>query len=189
MFSCNCPNCTSENVRFDYEYKTVSNGCRKILLCRDCGVSFSETRNTFLEGIRTSASKIWSVINERFARYRFLPGLLVRCAHKNEGASLDRATWQQNIGLYTDMPKKLGNWTHHPLQIQRVSCNELIYIIIKRLWLSTAQEIAFARCGQLLHDQGPLPSLRQWPTQLLFASWPCCVCNVSQNQNHYQADY
>ena len=26
MFSCNCPNCTSENVRFDYEYKTVSNG-------------------------------------------------------------------------------------------------------------------------------------------------------------------
>ena len=65
MFSCNCPNCTSENVRFDYEYKTVSNGCRKILLCRDCGFSFSETKNTFLEGIRTSMSSIWSVINAR----------------------------------------------------------------------------------------------------------------------------
>ena len=65
MFSCNCPNCKSENVRFDYEYKTVANGRRKILLCRDCRVSFSETKNTFLEGIRTATSKIWSVINAR----------------------------------------------------------------------------------------------------------------------------
>ena len=109
--------------------------------------------------------------------------------HKNEGTSLDRATWQQNIGLYTDMPKKPGNWTHHSLQVQCVSCNFLIYIIINRLWLSAAQGSAFAQCGQSLHDQGPLPSLRQWPTQLLFASWLCRVCNVSQNQNHYQADY
>jgi len=61
--------------------------------------------------------------------------------------------------------------------------------MFKRIWLLAAQESTFARCGQILHDQGPLPSLRQWLTQLLFASWPCRVCNVSQNQNHYQADY
>ena len=65
LFSCNCPNCISENVRFDYEYKTASNGYRKILFCRDCGFSFSETKSTFLQGIRTSISTIWSVLNAR----------------------------------------------------------------------------------------------------------------------------
>ena len=65
MFSCNCPNCLSENVRFDYEYNTVSNGSRKVFLCRDCGFSFSETKNTFLEGLRASISTIWNVINAR----------------------------------------------------------------------------------------------------------------------------
>ncbi len=60
-----CPNCISENVRFDYDYNTALNGCRKIFFCRDCGFSFSETKNTFLEGIRKSISTIWDVINAR----------------------------------------------------------------------------------------------------------------------------
>lgn len=65
MFSCNCPNCKSGNVRFDYEYETVSNGTRKMLLCRNCGTSFSETKNSFIERMRTPVSKIWTVINAR----------------------------------------------------------------------------------------------------------------------------
>jgi transposase-like protein len=65
LFTCKCPNCSSENFRLDYEYATISNGCRQMLLCRDCGFSFSETRNTFLAGIKTSISTIWNVINAR----------------------------------------------------------------------------------------------------------------------------
>ena len=65
LLSCICPNCMSENVRFDYKYNTASNGFRKMLLCRDCGSSFSETKNTFMEGIKSPISTIWKVINAR----------------------------------------------------------------------------------------------------------------------------
>jgi hypothetical protein len=65
LFTCTCPNCFSANVRFDYEYNTIFNGCRQMLLCRDCTQSFSETKNTFLQGIRTPISTIWKVLNAR----------------------------------------------------------------------------------------------------------------------------
>ena len=65
LFTCKCPNCSSENFRLDYEYDTLLNGCRRMLLCRDCGLSFSETKNTFLQGIRTSVSTIWKVLKSR----------------------------------------------------------------------------------------------------------------------------
>ncbi len=65
LFACKCPNCSSETIRFDYEYKTVSNGCRQMFLCRDCKLSFSETTNTFLHGIRTSISTICKVLISR----------------------------------------------------------------------------------------------------------------------------
>ena len=64
-FPCTCPKCSSENVRFDYKYDTISNGSRQMLLCRDCGVSFSETKNTFLQNIRTPISVIWKVLKSR----------------------------------------------------------------------------------------------------------------------------
>ena len=65
LFTCKCPNCSSENFRLDYEYDTLLNGCRQMLLCRDCGLSFSETKNTYLQGIRTSVSTIWKVLKSR----------------------------------------------------------------------------------------------------------------------------
>jgi len=65
LFTCKCPNCSSDNVRFDYKYDTISNGSRQMLLCRDCGVSFSETKNTFLQNIRTPISVIWKVLKSR----------------------------------------------------------------------------------------------------------------------------
>ena len=64
-FPCKCPNCSSENVRFDYKYDTISNGSRQMLLCRDCRTSFSETKNTFLQNIRTPVSVIWKVLKSR----------------------------------------------------------------------------------------------------------------------------
>ncbi len=65
LFTFKCPKCSSESVRFDYQYHTVSNGCRQMLLCRDCGLSFSETKSTFLQGIRTPVSTIWKVLKAR----------------------------------------------------------------------------------------------------------------------------
>jgi hypothetical protein len=29
---CKCPKCSSENVRFDYKYDTISNGSRQICI-------------------------------------------------------------------------------------------------------------------------------------------------------------
>ena len=34
-------------------------------LCLSCGASFSETKNTFLEGLRTPVSLIWQVLKAR----------------------------------------------------------------------------------------------------------------------------
>ncbi|BBO89694.1 IS1 family transposase [Desulfosarcina ovata] len=65
LFTCKCPNCSSENIRHDYVYRTISNGDREMFLCQDCKYSFSETKNTFLQDIRKPVSKIWEVLNAR----------------------------------------------------------------------------------------------------------------------------
>ena len=65
LFARKCPNCSSENIRFDYSYNTLCSGSRQMLLCISCGASFSETKNTFLEGLRTPVSIIWKILNAR----------------------------------------------------------------------------------------------------------------------------
>ena len=65
LFTFKYLNCSSEYVRSDYEYHTISNGSRQMPLCRECKFSFSETENTFLQGIRTSVSTISKVLNAR----------------------------------------------------------------------------------------------------------------------------
>ena len=65
LFTFKCPNCSSEDVRSDYAYNTISNGSRQMYLCRECKSSFSETKTTFLQGIRTSVSTISKVLNAR----------------------------------------------------------------------------------------------------------------------------
>lgn len=65
LFACKCPDCSSENVRFDYGYDTLCGGYRQMRLCLSCGTSFSETKNTFLEGLRTPVSIIWKVLSAR----------------------------------------------------------------------------------------------------------------------------
>lgn len=65
LFTCKCPECRSLNVRVNYGYNTSTGGRREMLLCRDCKVSFSETRDTFIAGIKKPISVIWDVINAR----------------------------------------------------------------------------------------------------------------------------
>ena len=65
LFAYECQDCSSENIRFDYNYNTICSGPRQMLLCISCGASFSETKNTFLGGLRTPISLIWQVVNAR----------------------------------------------------------------------------------------------------------------------------
>ena len=65
LFSSKCPKCSSDNIRFDYKYYTITYGYRNMLVCKQCGISFSETKNSFIQGIRTPIKKIWEVLNSR----------------------------------------------------------------------------------------------------------------------------
>jgi len=65
LVQCSCPKCYSQKNRVAYKYNTISNGCRKMMICKDCKTSFSETKNTFLHGLKKPVSRIWDVINSR----------------------------------------------------------------------------------------------------------------------------
>jgi len=65
LFKYCCPKCYSNDIRMNYEYNTISNGSRKMLICKDCKTSFSETKNSFLHGLKKPVSKIWDTINWR----------------------------------------------------------------------------------------------------------------------------
>ena len=47
-----CPKCKSHAIRYQKKYDTKAHGTRKIYQCEDCGNCFSETKNTFLEGVK-----------------------------------------------------------------------------------------------------------------------------------------
>ena len=65
LFSSKCPKCSSDDIRFDYKYYTITYGYRNMLVCKQCGTSFSETKNSFIQGIRTPIKEIWKVLNSR----------------------------------------------------------------------------------------------------------------------------
>ena len=65
LHKCKCPKCYSENIKFNYKYNTISTGYRTMLICTQCHESFSETKNTFLHGLKKPVSLIWNVINSR----------------------------------------------------------------------------------------------------------------------------
>ena len=60
-----CPSCFSSEAKAIYEYNTKCFGSRNMFKCENCLSTFSETKNTFLEGIRTPISIIWKAINAR----------------------------------------------------------------------------------------------------------------------------
>jgi transposase-like protein len=53
-----CPECNSENFKRHTGYTLKNGEPRAIYYCRDCDSYFSETKNTPLEGLKTSISRI-----------------------------------------------------------------------------------------------------------------------------------
>ena len=47
-----CPLCKSHAIRYHKKYDTKAHGTRTIYHCEDCDNCFSETKNTFMEGVK-----------------------------------------------------------------------------------------------------------------------------------------
>lgn len=60
-----CPYCGSEKIEIYDSYKTDQNGVRNLYDCAACLKSFSETKGTFMEGIKKPISKIALVLKAR----------------------------------------------------------------------------------------------------------------------------
>ena len=57
-----CPECKSQEVKKRCYYTTKNNGNRTLYECCCCKTVFSETKNTFLKGLRKPVSLIVTVI-------------------------------------------------------------------------------------------------------------------------------
>jgi transposase-like protein len=60
-----CPSCKSHAIQYYRKYQTKGYGTRTMYQCEDCGTCFSETKNTFMEGLKKPISLIWKVIKDR----------------------------------------------------------------------------------------------------------------------------
>jgi transposase-like protein len=60
-----CPYCHSEKCEVCQSYETLSGGNRKLYQCAICQRVFSETKGTFLEGLRKPMSLIIKVLKAR----------------------------------------------------------------------------------------------------------------------------
>src|SRR5215471_16443914 len=60
-----CPVCRSSDVQYHSLYTTKNHGSRVMYTCATCPASFSETKNTLLEGLKTPVSVIWHVLKAR----------------------------------------------------------------------------------------------------------------------------
>jgi transposase-like protein len=60
-----CPACHSAEMQYHSSYTTKNHGGRVMYTCEHCPASFSETKNTLLEGLKTPVSVIWHVLKAR----------------------------------------------------------------------------------------------------------------------------
>jgi transposase-like protein len=60
-----CPYCNSIKCKLYTSYETLNNGSRLLYQCDDCHQLFSETKGTFLEGLRKPVSLIIQVLKAR----------------------------------------------------------------------------------------------------------------------------
>ncbi len=60
-----CPGCRSTNVKVYKAYMTQNHGSRHVYRCEECEKVFSETKQTFLEGLNTPLSQVWQVLEAR----------------------------------------------------------------------------------------------------------------------------
>ena len=64
-FSLRCPTCGTQEVKRHTVYEVKSGEHRGLYWCPGCKKHFSETKNTFLEGLRTPLSRICTILNAR----------------------------------------------------------------------------------------------------------------------------
>ena len=60
-----CPVCPSSEIQYHSSSTTKNHGGRVISTCNACPASFSETKKTLLEGLKTPVSVIWHVLKAR----------------------------------------------------------------------------------------------------------------------------
>ncbi len=60
-----CPVCHSFDIQYHSPSTTKNHGGRVIYKCENCPAYFSETKHTFLEGLKTPVSVIWQVLKAR----------------------------------------------------------------------------------------------------------------------------
>jgi hypothetical protein len=60
-----CPTCEVPDIHAHSSYNTKNHGVRVIYQCQSCLGYFSETKNTFMAGLKTPVSMIWTVIKAR----------------------------------------------------------------------------------------------------------------------------
>ena len=60
-----CPVCHSADIQYHSFYTTKNHGSRVMYKCATCPASFSETKNTLMEGLKTPVSVIWHVLKAR----------------------------------------------------------------------------------------------------------------------------
>ena len=60
-----CPECKSQEIKERFSYETKNNGNRMLYECCCCKTVFSETKNTFLEGLKKPVSLIVLVVKAR----------------------------------------------------------------------------------------------------------------------------
>jgi transposase-like protein len=60
-----CPTCKSSVFQYHTTYATQHHGSRIIYKCTSCLDYFSETKKTFMEGLKTPVSVIWQVLKAR----------------------------------------------------------------------------------------------------------------------------
>lgn len=65
VFKKKCPACQSDEINVHSTYQTINHGKRTMYECTQCAQSFSETRSTFLEGLKTPLSVIWQILEVR----------------------------------------------------------------------------------------------------------------------------
>ena len=71
--SLRCPHCLSEQIAEYSVYETKHNGSRKLYQCIECHQVFSETKGTFLEGLKKPFSFIVRVLHARSEGLRIWP--------------------------------------------------------------------------------------------------------------------
>jgi transposase-like protein len=60
-----CPGCNSEKLEHFKNYETLRNGERRLHRCIDCGRVFSETKGSFLEGLKKPISMVVTALKAR----------------------------------------------------------------------------------------------------------------------------